>query len=227
MDYVCEADHPVDKSVVRLTESGMMLCSGCIVGMRRDLKEIWGLHFELKEEAVHGTGPSVDGPGFVTGTRAGSLHPAMKYNSAAFEAASQIEHDIMWNYAAMRSSREGKAGAVGLEGAVRWLQREQGWIAGSSFAVDFRNVLRGLIGVAVGIIDPAGRPVELGVCIEMVGGELCTGTVRMIKVQGGANGNGGSAKLRCDTCGFVVPVRGWARYGKRVAKTVNVKGDML
>lgn len=215
-ELVCEADHSVDRNAIRMAAHGLMICDGCVTGMSRDLREIPGLYAELITEAVSGTGPSVEVGGFVTGTRAGSLHPALKYNSGAADAANQIKHDFEWFYSRMRRDREGVKAVARLDVVFKWMLREVYWIAGSSYAVDFRNVVRGDVGHAVAILDPAGRPVDVGSCIEVVGGVACTGVVRK-------HGDGGKSRLSCDTCGFRVPVRSWGKYGERVARTKTVE----
>lgn len=214
---VCEARHFGGENVVKYAAHGLVLCDGCITGLRRDISELPGLYAELIREATSGTGPSVDGPGFVTGTRAGDLHPTMRYNEGAAEWASQIEHDVKFWYSKMRKERERVVVDGRVDVCLRWMLREVYWIAGSSWALDVREVCRGLVGRSVAILDPAGRPVDVAPCIEVIGeGLKCTGTIRK-------HGDGGKAALVCDTCGYRVPVRAWGRYGQRyMRKTVDL-----
>lgn len=193
-----------------LAADGMLLCDGCIVGLRRDLEELPGLYRDLLDEAVSGTGPSVEGPGFVTGTPQGKIYPAMKYNSGASDAADQIQHDVIWWVKKMVSERTRENWSGNAEAGMRWLLREVYWIAGSGeYAVVVRDVSRGLVNRAIAVLDPRGRPVEVGGCVEKIGGLECTGSVRKY-------GEGKDSRLVCDTCGHRVPIRSWGRYGERV-----------
>lgn len=220
---LCEARHAGARGEDKEAAPGLYLCDGCVVGMQRDLEEIVRLHQELMEEGVSGTGPSTEPVGFVTGSR-GDGKPELRYNRAAIDAAGQIAFDIEWAYKNIHRDRglPVLSQAVSLGGMVGWLRLESGWIAGNAgYAVGFRDTIRGLIQHAVAILDPKGRRVELGPCIDSVGGVACRGTVYM-------TGEGPRCRLACNVCGKAVPVRGWAKYGvRRTAATIKPKGDML
>lgn len=227
---LCEARHAGARGEEKEAAPGLYLCDGCVVGMQRDLEEIPRLHAELMEEGVSGTGPSTEPVGFVTGSR-GDGKPELRYNRAAIDAAGQIVFDVEWAYKNIHRDRglPVMARAVSLGGMCGWLRLESGWIAGNAgYAVGFRDTLRGLISHAIAIIDPKGRPIEVGPCIEKVGagprgvgGIACMGTVYMI-------GEGPRCSLSCNVCRKSVPVRGWARYGvRRTAQTIAPEGDML
>jgi len=223
---LCEARHAGARGEEKEAASGLYLCDGCVVGMQMDLEEIPRLHAELMEEGTVGTGPSTEPVGFVTGSR-GEGKPELRYNRAAIEAAGQIAFDIEWAYKNIHRDRGlvGVGGAVTIGGMCGWLRLESGWIAGNAgYAVGFRDTVRGLVGHALSVIDPKGRPIEVGPCIEKVGGPrgiACTGTVYMI-------GEGPRCRLACNVCRKSVPVRGWARYGvRRTAATIEVKGYVL
>lgn len=215
---LCEARHPGSKGEDKEAAPGMYLCDGCIVGMQRDLEEIPRLHAELMEEGVSGTGPSTEPVGFVTGSR-GEGKPELRYNRAAIQAAEQIAFDIEWAYRNIHRDRGlAPVGVSNLGGMCGWLRLESGWVAGNAgYAVGLRDTVRGLVSHAIAIIDPKGRPVEVGPCIE----KGCTGSVYMI-------GEGPRCRLACNVCSKTVPVRGWAKYGvRRTAATIKPKGDML
>jgi hypothetical protein len=223
---LCEARHAGQRELEKEAAPGMHLCDGCIVGLQKDLAELVRIHDELMEEGVSGTGPSTEPVGFVTGSR-GDGKPELRYNRAAIEAAGQIAFDVEWAYKNIRRDRRlpVMSNAVSLGAMVEWLGEEVGWIAGNrSYAVAFRDTVRGLVSYAVMVLDPKSKRIEVGPCIEKVGGEkgvACTGTVYM-------KGEGPRCSLACNVCGKAVPVRGWAKYGvRRTAATVNVKGDLL
>lgn len=226
---LCEARHVGSRGMEKEAAPGMYLCDGCVAGLQRDLVELPRLHAELMEEGVSGTGPSTEPVGFVTGSR-GEGKPELRYNRAAIEAAGQIAFDLEWAYKNIHQDRglPPMARVVSLEAMVEWLGSQAGWIAGSAtYAVGFRDTVRGLVAFAISILDPAGRPVEVGPCIERVGagkgtlGLACTGTVYMV-------GEGPRCRLACNVCRKAVPVRGWSRYGvRRTAATIPLKGDML
>jgi hypothetical protein len=220
---LCEARHAGQREVEKEAAPGLYLCDGCVVGMQRDLEEIVRLHDDLMEEGVSGTGPSTEPVGFVTGSR-GEGKPELRYNRAAIEAAGQIAFDMEWAYKSIHKDRglPRMSQAVSLGGMVGWLRLETGWIAGSAaYAVGFRDTVRGLVSHAVVVLDPKSKRIEVGPCIEKIGGLVCTGTVYM-------RGEGPRCSLACNVCNKAVPVRGWARYGvRRTAATLDVKGDML
>lgn len=95
-------------------------------------------------------------------------------------------------------------------------------------APNVRDVLRSLVGNAYAILDPEGRPKEVGPCHEIaMWGGVCSGTLVM-------RGSGAKAELSCEVCGVRVPPRQWKRYGEAykramldTAEDVAVEGDVL
>lgn len=216
----CVADHKYNPERRRIAVEGLRLCEGCRVSVRRDLEAIPGLWEDLRS----GVATSLNGglsrtEPMVSGTRT----PGLSYDAAALNCADQMGRDLAY----FAKEVLGFAGANVPVASARLL-RESDRVAGHELAPMVREVCRSLVGQAYAILDPAGRPKEVGPCPEMVESEeyigRCTGTLYM-------RGEGVRAEISCAVCGVKVPPRQWKRYANRyaqvLAEEVDVKGELL
>jgi hypothetical protein len=216
----CEAQHKFNAHKRRIALEGLRLCYGCRSALDKDLALLPDFWRELHRGVTLSLsgGMSRSDP-LVSGTRARGI----VYDAAALNCASQMERDLAYYAKAIL----GQPGAsVGI--AVPRLRRELDRVCGHTLAPHVRAVCRELVGTAYSILDPAGRPREIGPCIEVVEVDrrtgTCTGTLYM-------RGEGVRAELSCHSCGVKVPPRKWKRYlaayAESYAEVVEVKGDLL
>lgn len=216
----CDAEHRFDAKRLRIAVEGLRLCEGCRVGVQRDLgviPELWSALRSGVARPVGGLGRSAEP--MVSGTR----DVGLVYDAAALNCAEQISRDIAY-FAKEILGRHRSDVVVGCVVLRRYLDRT----CGHELAGNVRAVTRSLVGQAYAILDPAGRPKEIGPCHEFNAfGDMCTGTLLM-------RGEGAQAALVCGVCGVRVPPRQWKRYGEMyksakltTAEDVRVEGDVL
>lgn len=216
----CSAVHRFDAERLRIAVEGLRICEGCRSGIVRDLRVIPGLWKDLHSGVATSLvgGLSRTDP-LVSGTRARGI----VYDAPALNCAEQMSRDLAY-FARWILGQPGCSVPV----AASRLLQESDRVAGHELAPMVREVCRSLVISAYKILDPKGRPVEVGPCPEYLDTEeyigRCTGTLYM-------RGEGKRAALSCHVCEVVVPQRSWYRYAKRyaeaMAEVVDVKGDLL
>lgn len=214
----CLVEHRYNPERRRMAVEGLRLCEGCRVGMRKNLEVLPELWRELNAGITVGISGNLGrSDPIVSGTRERGL----TYDPAALNCAQQMSKDLDYFASEIFGMRN-----LALPSACAVLLRESDRTAGHVLASNVAEVLRSLVGQAYGILDPAGRPKEIGPCAALAPeGGLCTGTLVM-------RGEGVRARLSCQVCGVDIPPRKWKRYGKiyqqmRRTEDVPLEGGTL
>lgn len=215
----CEAQHRHDPELRRIAAEGLRVCDGCRVGMQRDLEAIPELWSDLQSGVVRLIGGLGRTNSIVSGTRS----VGVVYDAAALNCAEQMSRDLEYFCREILGVPESVAVL-----AAKRLRVESDRVAGHELGPMVREVCRSLVGSAYAILDPAGRPKEIGACPQVLdlesGLTRCTGTLYL-------RGEGRRAEMYCQLCGVRVPLKAWRHYisnhMKLITETVHPKGDLL